>query len=83
MLAFWKNLPKSVRQAMTLTLKAVATIGAFYLLLMHRVPDGAGGKVTILQAITDNLSTIELGVFVPFILVATLTKSPALLMAWA
>ena len=74
MLSFWKNLPKSLRQAITLTLKAAATVGAFYLLLMHQIPDGAGGRITIWKAIGDNLTVIELRVFLPFILAATFIK---------
>jgi glycosyltransferase 2 family protein len=74
LLSSWRKLPKGLRQAITLILKLALTVGAFYLLLMHRLPDGAGGRITIWRAIADNLSAIEPAVFLPFILAATLIK---------
>ncbi len=74
MLKLWKSLPQGLRKAVVLVLKAGVTVGAFYLLFTHRVPDGTGGKLSIWEALSDNLRSLEWRVFVPFVLAATLTK---------
>ncbi len=66
----WRAIPESVRRYLVMALKAALTIGAFYLLLTHRVPDGEGGQIRIWDAIADHLAEIEAGTFVPFILLA-------------
>jgi glycosyltransferase 2 family protein len=56
-----------------LLIKALLTLGAFALLLLHEV-DVQGERVTIFRAIADHLSELELAVFVPLVLTATLIK---------
>ena len=79
MLTLWKSLPPTVRRWFTLVLKATLTVGAFYLLLNHQVDDGEGGKVSILNAILDHISELEMEVFIPFVLAATVIKGIGIL----
>ncbi|MBI5510313.1 MAG: flippase-like domain-containing protein [Deltaproteobacteria bacterium] len=74
MLSLWRGLGKGTRRAVSLVVKALLTVGAFYLLLTHRLQDGGGGQITIWEAVRDNLGGVRLEVFVPFVISATAIK---------
>ena len=73
MLALWRNLPKGVRRAVVIAIKAAATVGAFWLLLGHRI-DAGGERLSIWRAIRDHVGELDARVFVPFIVAAALIK---------
>jgi arylsulfatase A-like enzyme len=54
--------------------KALLTVGAFYLLLAHHVTDEAGNRVTTFAVIQRFLPRIDLGLFVRFVILAALVK---------
>ena len=70
----WKKIPESVRRWILLLGKAGLTVGAFYLLLSHSIQGEEGEKIVIGQAIVDHMGELEMGVFLPFVLTATLIK---------
>ncbi|MEK7703936.1 MAG: hypothetical protein AAB426_03170, partial [Myxococcota bacterium] len=70
----WTKLPQPTRRALGLTFKVIATVGAFYLLLNHRVRADDGESVTIAAAIAAHLGEVDWTVLVPFVLVGTLIK---------
>jgi glycosyltransferase 2 family protein len=72
----WKSLPPRVRSLITFLLKAVVTVGAFYLLLSHKItPAGGGPKASALAVIRDYLPGIDMAVFWRFIFIATAIKA--------
>lgn len=71
----WQRLPDAVRSAIGFTLKAVLTIGAFYLLLAHQLDTGEGHRVSIAQAIRDHLRDVDPATFWPLIAVAASIKA--------
>jgi arylsulfatase A-like enzyme len=54
--------------------KLLLTVGAFYLLLTHHVTDAEGNRVTAFAVIRDFLPRIDLGLFLRFVVWATLIK---------
>jgi glycosyltransferase 2 family protein len=62
------------RRILSTLVKAVLTVGAFYLLLTHGIDDGAGGKVSIAAAIKERLRDIDWLTFLPFVVGATAIK---------
>ncbi len=66
---------RSLRAKPLITIIKIAlTIAAFYLLLNHKLPDGAGGYITTWQAISQKLPTLELKTLLPFLLLAAFIK---------
>jgi len=64
----------SVRTLLKTALKVLLTVGAFYLLLTHRVRTESGDSVMALNAILDYLPRIDAGVFWRFTLLAFAIK---------
>jgi len=60
-----------MRSILTTTIKAVLTVGAFYLLLSHKVEAEDGRHITTFTAIREHLPEIDLAVFWRFIFFAT------------
>lgn len=54
--------------------KALLTVGAFYLLLTHKIKDESGQAQTIWSAVQAHMQEIRWNVFVPLALSATFTK---------
>lgn len=77
--ASWNRLPPSVRSAVNTVVKAIVTVGAFYLLLTHEVRTESGEHVTAYRAILDYLPRIEAGTFWTFVIMATAIKSIGIL----
>ncbi len=67
----WRSLPPRVRSIITTAVKAVITVGAFYLLLSHKVEAEDGRHITTFTAIREHLPEIDLAVFWRFIFLAT------------
>ncbi len=61
----------SLRSALRFLIKAGLTVGAFYLLLGHRVTDEAGQSRTTFEVIRAFLPEIGLGTFLRFVFLAT------------
>ena len=74
MLTLWRRVPAPVRKVVSLTLKGALTVGAFYLLLGHRVDDGLGGRVAIGTALVQQLGTVDPLRMLPWLVVAALIK---------
>ena len=72
--ASWRRLPDSVRSALGFVLKAVLTVGAFWLLLTHHI-EADGQRVTIAQAIREHLRDLDLSKFWPLIIIAASVKA--------
>ncbi|MFP6626008.1 MAG: lysylphosphatidylglycerol synthase transmembrane domain-containing protein [Deltaproteobacteria bacterium] len=70
----WGRVDPRLRSAITFTLKAAATVGAFYLLFTHKVPADDGGKITTFEAIRSYIPQIEAAVFWKFVILAALIK---------
>jgi glycosyltransferase 2 family protein len=70
-----KQLPEGPRKAAAIALKALVTVGAFYLLLTHSTDGGDGKKIRIIDAIRENVATLELASFLPFVLAAAGIKA--------
>jgi len=66
----WNRLPPRLRGITTTLLKALITVGAFYLLLSHEVRTDDGQHMTAFQAIVDYLPRIDAGTFWQFVLLA-------------
>src|SRR4051812_34688993 len=63
----WGRVPAPIRSTTTTGLKVLLTIGAFYLLLTHRVRTDDGRHVSALRAIADYLPQIDPVVFWRFV----------------
>lgn len=70
----WNSLPPAMRRFVGIGLKALATFGAFYLLLTHSVRGADGESMTIAAAIGAHLDEVDPMMFVPFVLLGTLVK---------
>ncbi len=70
-----KGLPNGLRVALRFMLKAALTLGAFYLLLTHKVDAGDGVRITIAEAIRDHVRELEPARFWPLIIVAASVKA--------
>ena len=70
----WQQLPQRLRSTITTSLKALITVGAFYLLLTHEVRTEDGRHVTTLRAIQEHIPEIDLATFWKFCLAATAIK---------
>lgn len=81
----WRSIPKKWRTVINTTVKAVITIGGFYLLLTHEVDGGEGvGKIPIAQAIGDYITQVDATTFLLWSFVAMMVKfSGVLSSAWA
>lgn len=71
----WRRLPDGVRAALGFVFKAVLTVGAFYLLLTHKIDAGDGQRISIAQAIRDHVRELDLAQFWPLILLAAFVKA--------
>lgn len=71
----WRRLPKNVRGYITTALKLLITIGGTYLLLMHKIDDGEGGRITIGAAIWNYRTAIDPTTFFIWTAVATVIKT--------
>ena len=61
---WYRNLPKRTRNILSFTVKALVTVGGFYLLLTHPVDGGEGvGKLPIYRAISDYIGTVDASTF--------------------
>ena len=67
------------RSALRFLLKALLTIGAFWLLFEHKVTDAEGHSSTTLEVIRGFLPKIDRGVFLRFVFLATATKAVGVL----
>jgi glycosyltransferase 2 family protein len=70
----WQRVPARGRSLITTGLKAVVTVGAFYLLLSHEVRTEDGTHVTAFRAILDYLPNIDPVVFWQFVALAACIK---------
>jgi len=70
----WLRVPPGARSAITTILKALITVGAFYLLLAHKVTTEDGRHVTTFQAIREHIAEIDTSTFWMFCALAALTK---------
>ncbi len=59
----WHRVPPGLRSFITTTLKAVLTVGAFYLLLAHEMPTADGRRITTFQAIKEHIPNIDVTTF--------------------
>ena len=73
MITWWKSLPQGLRKVVSTLLKALLTVGAFYLLLTHEVT-ADGQKIAIASAIRDHLSELDASQLVPYLLLAAFIK---------
>lgn len=69
----------SLRSAVKTALKVLLTVGAFYLLLTHKVRTESGDTVIALRAILDYLPNISAGTFWRFTALALLVKTVGIL----
>ncbi|MEM6730641.1 MAG: lysylphosphatidylglycerol synthase transmembrane domain-containing protein [Myxococcota bacterium] len=67
-------LPKVVRRTLSISIKALVTVAAFYFLLSAKIPTEDGGRIAVIDAIRENLAVIEPSTFWPFVLGAGLIK---------
>lgn len=72
--SFWNGLSPALRSIISTTLKAVLTVGAFYLLLSHKVHTEDGRHITTFAAIGEHINEIDMSVFWRFIFFATAIK---------
>ncbi len=72
--SYWKSLNPTLRSIITTTIKAVLTVGAFYLLLSHKVDTEDGRRITTFAAILEHIDEIDPAVFWRFIFLATAVK---------
>jgi glycosyltransferase 2 family protein len=70
MVSMWRRLPLGLRRLLGVGLKAVITLGAFYLLLNHRIDAGDGTHLSIWQAIRGQLATLTLAKLLPLLAIA-------------
>ncbi len=59
----WLRVSPGLRFCVTTLLKAIITVGAFYLLLTHEVTSGDGRRVTTFQAVTEHIPNIDMRTF--------------------
>lgn len=69
MLRAWRSIPPKIRAIVGLTIKAALTVGAFYLLFTHELSID-GQTTTVIAAIKDNVGTLQIATFLPFVLLA-------------
>lgn len=83
--AAWRSLPPRGRSILSNLIKLLVTIGAFYLLLTHKIDGGEGvGKIPIAQAITDYLDRVDGKTFFLWLAVAMAIKFVGVIAsAWA
>ncbi len=67
----WRSVPPRMRSIITTVVKAVITVGAFYLLLSHKVQSEDGRHITTFAAIQEHLPEIDPAVFWRFVFLAT------------
>ncbi len=70
----WRGLPPRARSFVTTGLKALVTVGAFYLLLTHKVTTEDGRHITTFQAIVEHIPNIDASRFWLFCAVAAGVK---------
>ena len=70
----WNRVPRGARSATTTTLKALATVAAFYLLLTHKVTTDDGRHITTFAAIQEHIPSIDVATFWKFCFAATAIK---------
>ena len=73
----------SARRAISITIKAAVTLGAFWLLLTHEVPQPDGTHASALRTILDYLPRIDARTFWTFVALAALVKSLGILSSMA
>lgn len=66
----WSNLNPTLRSWLSTAVKAVITVGAFYLLLSHQVTTDDGRSVTTFTAIREFIPNIDMGNFWMFVALA-------------
>ena len=74
MLKAWRELSPITKKVITVPLKGLLTIGAFYLLFTHEISTEEGESVQIWAAIQENLSQLEMRDFLPWLVAAALIK---------
>ncbi len=67
---FWSNLNPTLRAWLSTAVKAVITVGAFYLLLSHQVTTDDGRSVTTFTAIREFIPNINMDDFWMFVALA-------------
>ncbi len=77
----WGRIHPRARSLLQTVLKVVITVGAFYLLLSHRVRTDDGRQITAMRAIADYLPQIDAAVFWQFVALAAATKFVGILAA--
>jgi uncharacterized membrane protein YbhN (UPF0104 family) len=70
----WKSIPEVVRRWLVQSLKVGITIGAFYLLLTHKITASDGSSITVWDAIRTQMGQLEMSQFIPFLLIGTFIK---------
>ena len=72
--SFWNGLNPTFRAVLTTTIKAVITVGAFYLLFTHKVHTDDGRHITTFQAMREHIPNIDATTFWKFCIAAALIK---------
>lgn len=72
--SLWRGIPQRLRSFISFAVKAVITVGAFYLLLTHEISAQGAGRVPIYRAISDYINTVDRTTFVCWLIVAMLIK---------
>jgi len=70
----WQSMPPQGRTIINTLVKLVITIGAFYLLLTHKINVEGVGRIPISQAIIDYIGTVDRTTFVFWLAVAMAIK---------
>jgi len=70
----WLGVPQRTRSIITTTAKAIITVGAFYLLLTHKVTTDDGRHITTFQAIAEHIPNIDVRTFWKFVAAAACIK---------
>ncbi|MEM6532730.1 MAG: lysylphosphatidylglycerol synthase transmembrane domain-containing protein [Myxococcota bacterium] len=73
-IARYKAIPEKVRRIIGISVKAGITFVAFYFLLTAKISTEEGGSIAVIDAIRENLATIDPWVFWPFVAAAGLIK---------
>jgi len=72
--SFWNGLNPTFRTVLTTTIKAIITVGAFYLLFTHKVHTEDGRHITTFQAMREHIPNIDAMTFWKFCAAAALIK---------
>ncbi len=72
--SLWRGLPQRLRSLISFAVKAVITVGAFYLLLTHEISAEGAGRIPIYRAIGDYINTVDQTTFVFWLIMAMLIK---------